>query len=71
MSVLRIQASAGAISSLAIGEARCEHVAVMIADFVTMLSQMIGTQLDGIVGYNFLREFQVSMDYPRSVLRLD
>jgi hypothetical protein len=42
----------------------------VIADFLTMLSQMIGTQLDGIVGYNFLREFQVSIDYPRSVFNL-
>jgi hypothetical protein len=29
----------------------------MIAGFVSMLTKLIGTELDGIVGYNVLREF--------------
>jgi predicted aspartyl protease len=65
-----VQASAGAIESLAIGDARCERVAVMIAPFVDMLASAIGTGLDGIVGHNVLREFQVSIDYPNSLLSL-
>ena len=65
-----VQASAGAIDSLAIGDARCERVAVMIADFLNPLAKAIGAELDGIVGYNFLREFRVSIDYPSSVLTL-
>lgn len=65
-----VQASAGMIGSLAIGKARCERVTVVIADFLNMLAKVIGTPLDGIVGHNFLREFQVRIDYPNSVLSL-
>jgi predicted aspartyl protease len=65
-----VQASAGAIDSLTIGDARCEGVAVVIADFLDPLAKAIGTELDGIVGYNFLREFLVSINYPSSVLTL-
>ena len=35
-----------------------------------MLSQVVGTKLDGIVGYNFLRNYKVVIDYPNEVLGL-
>jgi len=35
-----------------------------------MLSQAVGVRLDGIVGYNFLRNYKVVIDYPGQLLSL-
>jgi hypothetical protein len=35
-----------------------------------MLSKIIGTRLDGIIGYNFLRHFKVVIDYPNETFAL-
>jgi hypothetical protein len=43
---------------------------VLIADFLEPMGQVVGTRLDGIVGYNFLKEFAVTLDYPSERLRL-
>ena len=43
---------------------------VVVADFFAMLSSAVGAKLDGIVGYNFLRNYKVVIDYPGEVLRL-
>jgi predicted aspartyl protease len=63
--------SIGVIRSLAIGNARSENVTVMIAEFVKSLAALVGVQLDGIVGYNVLRNFRVGIDYPNTRLSLD
>jgi predicted aspartyl protease len=65
-----MRASAGMVRSLTIGEARSLDLTVMVADFLGPLSQVVGTSLDGIVGYNFLRGFRVTIDYPDSRLGL-
>ena len=41
------------------------------ADFFATLSQAVGAKLDGIIGYNFLRNFRVVMDYPSEKFRLE
>lgn len=64
-------ASSGILQSLSIGDATCRAVTVMIAEFVTTLSSLIGVGLDGIVGYNVLRNFRVGIDYPNLRLSLD
>jgi hypothetical protein len=42
----------------------------VVADFLAMLSEVVGTRLDGIVGYNFLRNYKVAFDYPNATLSL-
>jgi predicted aspartyl protease len=65
-----MQGGRGVVRSLAVGNARLENLAVATADFLTMLSQIVKTKLDGVIGYNFLREFRVTIDYPNETLRL-
>jgi predicted aspartyl protease len=65
-----MQGARGVVRSLAVGNARLENLTVATADFLTMLSQIVKTKLDGIIGYNFLREFKVTIDYPNEMLRL-
>jgi predicted aspartyl protease len=44
----KIKAQAGQVESLAVGAARVRNVAVMAADFLGMLSQVVGKKLDGV-----------------------
>ncbi|HEY2954352.1 MAG TPA: hypothetical protein VGK89_03755 [Candidatus Eisenbacteria bacterium] len=43
---------------------------VAVSDFRSTLGEKAGRKLDGIVGYNFLRRFAVTIDYPRGLLSL-
>jgi predicted aspartyl protease len=67
----QVNVTAGNIKSFQVGGARIDDLVVVVADFFTMLSQAVGAKLDGIVGYNFLRNFRVVMDYPSEKFRLE
>ena len=66
----QVDVTAGILPSFQIGGARIDNLPVIVADFFTMLSNAIGTKLDGIVGYNFLRNYKVALDYPNETLSL-
>jgi hypothetical protein len=66
-----VQARAGMVESLAIENAAIANVQVMVSDVLTMLGQAIGARLDGIIGYNYLKEFKTTIDYPNEILRLE
>ena len=66
-----IPTSMGVVQSLAIGAAAVTHLPVAVAGFLDALGEAIGTQLLGIIGYNYLREFRVTIDYPGGILRLE
>jgi predicted aspartyl protease len=59
------------LSSLAIGAARQENLAAAASDFLTELNAELGSKLQGIVGYDFLRHYRVTLDYPREALTLE
>jgi predicted aspartyl protease len=61
---------AGSLQSFQLGGARIDNMAVVVADFFSMLNSAIGAKLDGIVGYNFLRNYKVVIDYPGETLTL-
>jgi predicted aspartyl protease len=61
---------AGSLQSFQLGGARIDDVAVVVADFFTMLNAAIGAKLDGIVGYNVLGNYKVVIDYPGETLTL-
>ena len=61
---------AGNVESFQLGGAKIDNMAVVVADFFEMLSAAIGAKLDGIVGYNFLRNYKVAIDYPGETLTL-
>jgi predicted aspartyl protease len=61
---------AATLQSFQLGGAKIDNMAVVVADFFTMLSAAIGAKLDGIVGYNFLRNYKVVIDYPGETLTL-
>jgi predicted aspartyl protease len=65
-----VDVTAGALNSFQLGAAKIDNMAVVVADFFAMLSNAIGAKLDGIVGYNFLRNYKVVIDYPNETLSL-
>ena len=65
-----ITMNAARLGALCVGRAAVHDLDVLIGEFLEMLSQAIGKQLDGIVGYNFLRNFRVAIDYPNESFSL-
>lgn len=65
-----VDVTAGVLQSFQVGEARIQNATVVVADFFAMLSAAVGAKLDGIVGYNFLRNYKVALDYPNETLSL-
>ena len=57
--------------NLAVGDARQENLAAAASDFLTQLNAELGSKLQGIVGYDFLRHYRVALDYPRGTLTLE
>jgi len=66
----QVAVTAGVVDSFMVGGARIDSLAVVIADFFAALSEAVGAKLDGIVGYNFLRNYKVVLDYPNERVTL-
>ena len=67
----RVNASRVQLSSLAVGASRQENLTAAASDFLAQLNAALGSKLQGIVGYNFLRHYRVTLDYPRAALSLE
>jgi predicted aspartyl protease len=65
-----VAVTAGVLDSFMVGGAKIDNMPVVIADFFAALSEAVGAKLDGIVGYNFLRNYKVVIDYPNERLTL-
>lgn len=65
-----VAVTAGMLDSFMVGGAKIDRMPVVIADFFAALSEAVGAKLDGIVGYNFLRNYNVVIDYPNERLNL-
>jgi predicted aspartyl protease len=66
----QIRILAGKVSSLSVGDAVVRDHMIGAAEFLTMLSTAVGAKLDGILGYNFLSQFNVRINYPLRMLTL-
>lgn len=58
------------ISSLTIGSTEVKNLVVVVADFFAMLSKVAGIKLHGILGFNYLKNFIVKVDYLNEILEL-
>jgi len=65
-----ITMTASRADSLRIARASIRDLDLAVGEFLEMLGQAVGRRLDGIVGYNFLRNFRVAIDYPNETLSL-
>jgi len=67
----RVAGLSGAVARVRVGEQDGREVGVVIGPFLGPLSEVVGARLDGILGYNFLRRFRVTIDYPARHLVLE
>jgi predicted aspartyl protease len=67
----KVRAWRSQVESFAIGSARREGLRVAVSDFFGPLCEVLGVKLHGIAGYNFLRHFRVTVDYPAESLAFD
>jgi len=58
-----VQGSVGQVRSLSVGKARRDSLPVVVSDIFSHLSQALGVQVEGILGYDFLSNFKVEIDY--------
>ncbi|MBR0714333.1 TIGR02281 family clan AA aspartic protease [Bradyrhizobium liaoningense] len=65
----RIQASLAKLKNFRLGSHAVRNlgVAIMALDHI---EQRLGVEVAGLVGYNFLKAFVVTLDYPNGLLRL-
>src|SRR5581483_8490879 len=61
----------GRIESLALGETVRRGVPVGVTSIFDGLGEQIGARIDGNIGYAFLKDYAVTIDYERCVLRLE
>jgi predicted aspartyl protease len=57
--------------SLAVGPFRFENVPIAISDSIDHLATAIGRQIDGNIGYPFLKDMRLTLDYRRHLLRFE
>ena len=65
-----LEVSIASVDWLAIGQSVVKGLQVAVMD-LNALGQAAGVKLLGIIGYNFLKSFRVTIDYRRNLLRLD
>ena len=61
----------GEVQSVGLGDLTLGSSPVGVTEVLDNLGGRIGVNLDGNVGYSFLKDFRLTIDYPGTVLRLD
>jgi hypothetical protein len=56
-----------ALDSLRVGNARAYDLTACALDLASL--QQLDLQIDGLVGLNFLKEFQIMLDFDRQIVR--
>ena len=63
------KSSFGILKSLSIGKASLKNITVIVADIFSALGEAAEAKFDGILGFNFLSNFLLEIDYPNRNLR--
>jgi len=58
------------VKTLAVGAVQCTDLEVIVMD-CSHISERVETQVDGYLGYGFLKEFSVTINYPEQTLTLE
>jgi predicted aspartyl protease len=61
----------GEAQSVGLGDLTSGVTPVGVTEILDNLSGRLGATLDGNIGYGFLKDFRLTIDYPRSLLKLD
>jgi Aspartyl protease len=67
----RTQIDLARVADFAVGETSRRDVSVMISSEITRIAAAVGSTIDGVIGYEFLRHFRLTLDYRRLLLSLE
>jgi predicted aspartyl protease len=65
-----IKLSSAHVTSLSVGGTRQENVDVAITEELSRFGNSIQRNVDGVVGFTFLKDFRLALDYRHNLLRL-
>jgi len=65
-----VQILSGQVDTLAVGNAVVRDLSISVGEFFHDFSAASGIKFDGIIGENFLNNFEFTVDYPRGTLEL-
>jgi predicted aspartyl protease len=60
---------AATVNSVSVGPFREERIRIGVSKSLDQLSRAIGREIDGNIGYPFLKNLRITLDYPQSILR--
>lgn len=66
----RSEVEIGRIEDLVVGSVRVRDVDAGIMT-LSVISQTVGVRVDGVLGYNVLNTFRLTIDYPSGYILLD
>jgi len=66
----KTQARLASVKSIRIGDAEAKEIEVAIMD-LTNISRAVGTKLAGIIGYTFMKDYRVVVDYPNKKISFE
>ena len=65
-----IEVSLAPLKSVTVGDARVENLTCIVSD-VSALAEKLGGNIDGVLGYDFLSKFRLTIDYAARKLTLE
>ena len=66
----RVSLGVGSADSIALGHAKAHGVRVGITDELLRIAATIGARVNGVLGYEFLRDFRLALDYTSQTIEL-
>ena len=66
----KMQARLASVKSIRVGDAEARDVEVAIMD-LTNISKAVGIELAGIIGYTFMKDYRVVVDYPNKTIHFE
>ena len=67
----RLQVGLAKVENFSVGEASRSDVPVIVTSDIERIAAAVGSTTDGVIGYEFLRHFRLTVDYRRLVLGLE
>jgi len=66
----KMQARLASVKSIRVGDIEAKNVKVAVMD-LTNISEAVGAKLAGIIGFTFMKNFRVVVDYPNRNLSFE
>jgi predicted aspartyl protease len=62
--------SSAHVASLTVGSVRQENVEVAVTEELSRFADAVRSKVDGVIGFSFLKDFRLTVDYQRNILNL-